>query len=218
MYDVEAMDALTVPIPRERSSSDEASERSASRISAREASTRAGGEVASGRARGLAAADATAIEAFYRESFGAALGVARRASGRDEAFCLDAVHDGMLRLLKSVRGSLTDEQLDLYMKRCVVSACRDAMREERRRSARERTRAAFGSDSHGEGARLKLEDVRAALERLDGVERELLAARFVREQTLERAGAEQGMTGAAAHGRVRRAIARLRELLGEESR
>ncbi len=216
-YDVDEMDALTVPYPHERASSDDASERPASRPPDREAAARAGGGVARGTAGGLAAGDPKAIERFYRESFGAALGVARRASGRDEAFCLDAVHDGMLRLLKCVRGSLTEEQLDLYMKRSVVSACRDALRKERRRLVRERARGELRGSIVGGGEGIGPDEVREALLRLDGVERDLLASRFLRGQSMERAGAAHGITGPAAHGRVRRAIARLRELLGEES-
>lgn len=175
---------------------------------------RAGVAVTSAAA--IARGDRAAIERFYNASFTVALAVARHATGRDEAFCLDVVHDAMIRLLRGVKPTLSDEQLDVYMKRCVVTAALDRLRCERRRTRRERSLDAPAREAGHEPD--ALQSLRDALAQLDELDRSLLASRFAYEATLEDAGRTHGMSGAAAHGRIRRSLARLGSILKEDDR
>lgn len=154
---------------------------------------------------------------FYNARFDVALAVASRATGRDESFCLDVVHDAMIRLMRGVRTSLTDEQLDLYLKRCVITAAIDRIRKDQRRRARERRPEAIPSGAHllpNPADRLSL--LREALEQIDEQDRALLIARFSRGQTIEQTGEQAGLTPGAAHGRIRRALDRLRIMLKDD--
>lgn len=168
------------------------------------------------RARAISEGDPTEIERFYRATFPAALGVAARASRRDESFCLDVVHDATLRLLKGVKPTLTDAQLDLYFKRCVISATIDRLRRDARRLARERARGSTPNAIHADEERIA--SLRAALARFDHLDHALLTSRFGHGATIEEAAAAQGLSGPAAHGRIRRALQRLRSIIIEEDR
>jgi RNA polymerase sigma factor (sigma-70 family) len=214
------MDALTLQAPLRQSKPDRKSGQATSRTSAREVDplspARAPADaipLAPTLACLLARSDPAAIERFYSRSFSAALATARRASRRDESFCLDAVHDAMLRFLKSVAPTLTDEQLDLYLKRCVITSCIDALRAERRRVRRDLAHNAARCPSPSAAPDEHIIELRKALRVLDHLDQDLIASRFARGHTLDRAGEPHGLTGAAAHGRVRRALSRLRTLL-----
>lgn len=164
-------------------------------------------------AAALSRGDRAAIEHFYRSGFPVALAVARHATRRDESFCLDVVHDAMIRVLRGVKPSLSDAQLDVYLKRCVVTSSIDRLRREKRRAARERSREVHATAQVSEPDLIA--SLREALNQLDDLDRSLLTARFARGATLEAAGREHGLSGPAAHGRVRRALARLGSIMKE---
>lgn len=210
------MDSLTLQAPLRQSKPDRTSGEATSRTSAREVDPLGPAPARSGAAPlapRLSRSDPDAIETFYSRSFTTALAVARRASRRDESFCLDAVHEAMLRLLKGVAPTLSDEQLDLYLKRCVITSCIDALRAERRRARRDRVHSEAHSPAPPPAHDDHINELRKALRALDHLDQDLIASRFARDHTLDRAGEPHGLTGAAAHGRVRRALARLRTIL-----
>lgn len=157
--------------------------------------------------------DHEAIERFYIDNFPIALAVARHATRRDESFCLDVVHDAMIRVLKGVKPSLSDEQLDLYLKRCVVTAALDRLRRDNRRTARERSLGL--STPTPDSQKDLIASLRDALGQLDELDRALLTSRFVHGATLDAAGRVHGLSGPAAHGRIRRALARLGSIMKE---
>jgi DNA-directed RNA polymerase specialized sigma24 family protein len=110
---------------------------------------------------------------------------------------------------------------------CAVhSAAIDRLRRESRR-ARHEARAAGGRPqaSAGDGglARIEIEEridwIRRELGKLSSRDRALLRERFEEGKTLREAGRAAGMTGHAAHGRIRRILVRLRgvarEVFGE---
>ncbi|MBX3359338.1 MAG: sigma-70 family RNA polymerase sigma factor [Phycisphaeraceae bacterium] len=169
--------------------------------------------------RGVARGEAEAIERLYEEWFDRAYAMSRRLTGRDEAFCLDVVHDAFVRVIgaRRVIGRIASkEELDRWMSRVVRTAALDRLRGESRRRAREAGRSA--ADQPRVAAEDELNESREALEQwinavfggLDEGDRELLSLRFGRGQTLERAAAVLGVTKGAAHGRIRRVLARLR--------
>ena len=51
----------------------------------------------------MAAGDGGAVEAFYRRYFDRLYAEARRATRRDESFCLDVVQESVLRIVRTVR-------------------------------------------------------------------------------------------------------------------
>ncbi|MCB9844586.1 MAG: sigma-70 family RNA polymerase sigma factor [Phycisphaeraceae bacterium] len=164
---------------------------------------------AAGLCEGVRRGDARAIELFYREWFDRCLGLAARATRRDEAFCLDVVQDAMLRVVRRLPRLESEADVSRWMRRVVMSCAIDRLRREARRARHERR--ARGAAPGGEAPEAdRFGPVRAMLESLDADDRALLMLRYGRELTLEGAGSHVGLTGDAAHGRIRRALRRLR--------
>lgn len=163
---------------------------------------------------GVARGDASALAEFYEAWFDRSFHLARRLTRRDESFCLDVVQDAMLRVAKSMRRMETPGELERWMTRVVHTAALDRLRAEARRAMRERRRAHVAS---GDGSALEeqVRWLRAQLAELGPEERTMLSLRFVQGRTLEETGEAVGMTGDAAHGRLRRILTRLRGA-GEE--
>lgn len=149
-----------------------------------------------------------AFAMFYEAHFDDAYRLARRATGRDEAFCLDVVQDTMLRVVNSIPVLETERALRAWLSRTVHSVAIDSLRADARRAARERARA--GSEHlHTDELRAQVEWLRASLSELPDDDRAMLAQRYARDRTLRSIGLEFGMTPDAAHGRIRRTVARL---------
>lgn len=169
--------------------------------------------------RGVARGDAAALAEFYGLWFDRCYAMARRLTRRDEAFCLDVVQEAMLRVVRSIRPMRTDAALSAWMARVVRSAGVDMLRKEARRRARER-RAAENGGAGGSALALAagVEQGAWALEALAALtatDRSLIGDRIGRGRTLDEAGAAAGLTGDAAHGRLRRAVAHLRSMARE---
>jgi RNA polymerase sigma-70 factor (ECF subfamily) len=182
-----------------------------------------------GRVREVTAAiargDPEAFAVLYEAWFDRAYAMARSLTRRDESFCLDVVQDAMLRAVRCLRAMPDGASLARWMGSVVRSASIDRLRREARRLRREArwgVRVAAGEDA-AEAAELeeRIAWLRDALAGLPDTERTLLAERFDRGRTLEEAGAAVGLTGNAAHGRIRRALERLRrkarEVFGDGS-
>jgi RNA polymerase sigma factor (sigma-70 family) len=161
----------------------------------------------------IAAGDTVAFAAFYEAWFDRCYDIATALTRRDESFCLDVVQDAMLRAIRSMQ-PMRHEGLERWMVRVVHTTALDALRAERRRLAREQRRALRAeADVPPEPAELadQIDWLTARLEELDAEDRALLQSRFARDHTLEQSGHAAGLTGPAAHGRIRRILARLRE-------
>lgn len=158
--------------------------------------------------------DAAAFELLYRAWFPRMLGMARRATGRDESFALDVTQDAFVRVIRGPVVCATEAELGAWLRRCVLSASIDKLREEARRRARERarTRADSGEAPDLEAVE-RLRWLAKSLDELSLVDRDLLKLKFELDRTLEQIGAlQQGKTGswASVHGRIRRSLERLR--------
>jgi RNA polymerase sigma factor (sigma-70 family) len=165
---------------------------------------------------GVAKGDSAALEALYRAWFARAFGLARGWTRRDEAFCLDVVQEAMLRAIRSLAAVPTGAALDGWMTTAVRSASVDALRREGRRLARERVHAQRRATNEDKPERDDLDDVLAALDELDPAEARLLRLRFERDLSLRAAAKYTGSTLGSVHGRIRRAVARLRKFLEED--
>ena len=62
--------------------------------------------------RAIAAGDSRALEALYRSHFDLLHAFIRRTTRRDESFCLDIIHDTMLRVIRSIPVLESGEALD----------------------------------------------------------------------------------------------------------
>lgn len=163
--------------------------------------------------RQLARGDRDALARFYSLWFDRCYALARALTGRDESFCLDVVQDAMLRIVRTIRPMPTEADLRRWLARVVHHAALDRLRQERRRRARD-LHASRSADSRAgaESADLdtRIDAVRCALAQLSDDDRALLTLRFGGGHTLRSAAHTLGLTTAAAHGRIRRALARLR--------
>ena len=166
--------------------------------------------------RGIARGDRDALAELYEAWFDACFAEARRLTRRDEAFCLDVVQETMMRAIRSMRPLATPEHLHAWMRRAVHSAAIDLLRSESRRVRREGRRAATATDSSPGSLEEQLRLVREALARLPAEDAGLLGLRIARDRTLEATGVAAGISADAAHGRIRRALNRLRGWMLEE--
>ena len=175
------------------------------------------GHEADARARRLTAAmargDRAALGEFYRLWFDRAYALARSLTRRDESFCLDAVQESMLRVVRSVRAMDSEADLDRWMTRVLHTTALDLLRRESRRVIRERareSRATASAPSQGAELAERISWIRSKLAELPAADGPLLWLRLARGVTLDQAGHAAGVSGDAAHGRIRRALSRLR--------
>lgn len=157
-----------------------------------------------------------ALASFYQLYFERSVAMVRSATKRDEAFCLDVVQDAMIRIAKRAMPIDSRSGLDAWVARVVHTCALDRMRRDKRRLERERSSGARSS-SHTPGAELaeEIEQLRRLMEGLDPADRMLLQQRFVAGRTLEQTAAASGLSGDAAHGRIRRALRWLRDAAAE---
>lgn len=172
--------------------------------------------------RSIAAGDEAAFVAFYDAWFPATLALARGASRRDEAFCLDIVQDVMMTVAKKLPALRDAAAVGAWMRSTVLRAVADRARSERRRARREADAAAARDaalaaaepwNALADGERREWLEERIG--ELSPEDRELLVARFSPSITVTAAGALLGLAPDAAHGRLRRALERLRRKASE---
>ena len=160
--------------------------------------------------------DTDAFGRLYEAWFDRSYAAARRLTRRDESFCLDVVQDSMLRVVRSLRPMRTGPELSRWMGTVVRTTAIDLLRREARRVRREERRLSRRAPQEEPevSAALELEEaiawIRLEVEKLPDEDRVLFEERFERGSTFEDAGHALGMSGNAAHGRLRRAITRLR--------
>ena len=172
----------------------------------------------------IASGNTEAFATFYRQWFDTMYAQARKASGRDESFCLDVVQDAMLRVIKSVPPMASGDDLRRWLRVVVQSCAYDRFREEVRRRSREQRAVAVraSNNSNGKvGAEENTVDRIRWLERqlqsLDDRDLQLLLMRHRFGWTLKRIGQALGMKPGAVDGRIRRVLRKLRRRAKEQS-
>jgi RNA polymerase sigma factor (sigma-70 family) len=172
-------------------------------------------------ARAIAAGDEAAFTAFYRAWFAPALALARAASRRDEAWCLDVVQDVMLAVARRLPPLRDERAVRAWLATAVGHAVTDRVRAEQARRRRERAVAEQLGAIVAPEPWLELaadERVRWLAEQvteLGDADRALLAARFGDALSVAAAGAAFGLSADGAHGRLRRVLERLRNAATE---
>jgi RNA polymerase sigma-70 factor (ECF subfamily) len=158
--------------------------------------------------------DRRAVGAFYERYFGLLVRFARSAArGRDEHFCLDVVHDAVLRIVRTIKPVKGGEsQLAAWLQLVIRSVAYDLLRQEQRRAARERevqshpaTQAANGCDISEQ-----LKWLRDELRQLDPRLVELIELRYEQRWTLAAIGERLGVSTGTVDGRLRRALDHVR--------
>lgn len=164
---------------------------------------------------GVARGDRDAFAAFYAAWFDRALALAQRTLRSDEATALDVVQDVMMKVARSMPALRDERAVESWMARAVFSVAIDRLRADARRKNHEQE-VVREVEQAPEPDRLELEErarwLHARLAELPDADRHAVLLRFEGDATLADIGAVLGITGNAVHGRVRRALARLRRM------
>lgn len=160
--------------------------------------------------RAIHAGDARAFEALYRAWYPRVVGLAIAASGRDESFALDVAQDTMLRVANGLPVLPSRAALASWMHRTTLRVVIDRLRAARRRERREREASRPETAGAGPGADPTVLGLERLLADLPLSDYEALRARVIEDRTLNQTGLATGVSGDAAHGRVRRAMESLR--------
>lgn len=155
--------------------------------------------------KAIARGDTRAFGLLYERWFDRAYAVARRLTGRDEAFCLDIVQDTMLKAARRVPRLPTEAALAAWLGKALHRTALDHLRADRRRMAREQ-RPQHPQGSGRDTLTERLAWLRTQIRELPPEEQSLLAARYARDRTLAQTGEEHGLSADAAHGRIRRTL------------
>ena len=171
----------------------------------------------------LAAGDEEAVATFYRRYFDWLYGQARRATRRDESFCLDVVQDAVLRVIRNVRPVTSEARFRAWLRLVVQTVAWDRLRADRRRTRHEhqatvvRAAAAVGGGGGADGVEADASSgdgdlhawLRAEIAKLDPDIVRLVELRFDRRMTLARMSETLGLSIGTIDGRLRRALKEL---------
>ena len=163
--------------------------------------------------RALAAGNEDAVETFHRRYFDWLYAQARRATRRDEAFCLDVVQDAMLRIIRTVHPVECDVRFRAWLKLVVQTTAWDRLRSEKRRRQRELVAIAGreASESDDPPDAEQQEWLREQIARCDPEIARMIELRFERRWTLARIGKLLGLSIGTVDWRLRKALKDLRE-------
>jgi len=171
----------------------------------------------------LAAGDEEAVATFYRRYFDWLYGQARRATRRDESFCLDVVQDAVLRVIRNVRPVTSEARFRAWLRLVVQTVAWDRLRADRRRTRHEhqatvvRAAAAVGGGGGADGVEADASSgdgdlhtwLRTEIAKLDPDIVRLVELRFDRRMTLARMSETLGLSIGTIDGRLRRALKEL---------
>lgn len=145
------------------------------------------------------------------------LALARQATGRDEAFCLDVVQEAFLRVIRRLPVMDEEASLSAWLRKAMLSTAYDRLRAERRRVARERSSQTNRSADSGEEAPDldRLDWLREQIAELEPDSARLLHLRYGLGWTLAQIGSAMGLKTGAVDGRIGRTVKAMREEAGE---
>lgn len=167
----------------------------------------------------IASGNSEALSRFYRDWFDFMLHEARRCTGgnRDEHFCLDAVQETMMRVIKRLKPLDSEATLCAWLRTAVRSSCMDLLRKEIRLRKRERRQATERRDAMHDGAAQDSPEtletlawLREELSRVDPVTASALDMRYRMNFTLARIGQALHLRTGAVDGRINRTVAQMR--------
>ena len=156
----------------------------------------------------FARGDRDAFAVFYERTFDDALADARRLTGKDEAFCLDAVQDAYLRAAKRLPPMDSWGACRAWLRTAIASSAIDRIRADTARTRREssvhREQAVAGAPDH------QMHDLLARFEReLDDRQWHAVRLHIGHGLPLSTVGRAMSLSRHAVHGLVRRGLATL---------
>jgi RNA polymerase sigma factor (sigma-70 family) len=163
----------------------------------------------------MARGDEKAVEAFYRRYFGWLHAQARRASRRDESFCLDVVQDAVLRVIRTVRPVGSEGQFRAWLRLVIQTTAWDRLRAEQRRQRHE-TIAISVRPSAKDTIDDDHDQLKKQIARLDPRLLEIIELRFEQRWTLNRIASKLGLSISTIDRRLRRALKSIRDRATEE--
>jgi RNA polymerase sigma factor (sigma-70 family) len=174
--------------------------------------------------KAIASGDAAAFARFYRAWFDFTLNEARRSTGRDEQFCLDAVQETMLRVIRRMKPLPHEAALSAWLRAAVRRAGIDLLRRDLRRQRREASIAQPASADASRDddqrqrrlARERIDWLRAQLAAMPPDQARLLDLRFRLGWTLSRIASALSLKTGAVDGRINRALEQLRSSAPED--
>jgi RNA polymerase sigma-70 factor (ECF subfamily) len=168
--------------------------------------------------RALAAGKEEAVETFHRQYFDWLYAQARRATRRDEAFCLDVVQDALLRIIRTVHAVDSEARFRAWLRLVVQTTAWDRLRSERRRQQRELV-AVAGRDTLGNDDPPDAEQqewLKEQIAKCDPEIARMIELRFDHRWTLARIGKLLGLSIGTVDWRLRKALQTLRSKAIEE--
>ena len=164
-----------------------------------------------------AGGDTESLAELFRTRYSFMYAEARKASGRDESFCLDVVQEAMIRVMRSIKPVDSEASLRSWLGLVVKSCAYDRIRKEKARRSSEQT--AFGGPDTQETDRERLDRLawlRNAIRSAKGPHARLLVLRYRLGWTLEQIAEMFGLKTGAVDGRLRRQVAALQRRAREE--
>jgi RNA polymerase sigma factor (sigma-70 family) len=162
----------------------------------------------------MAAGDARAIEAFYRQYFELMYRYACNITQRDESFCLDVVQDAVLRVIRTVRAASSEAQLSAWLRLVTQTAAYDLLKAESRRRKRETLVALpagrTGATTEASPDEDRIAWIRDEIASLDPQIARMIELRYEEQWTLARIAESLGLSTGTVDGRLRRALGALR--------
>lgn len=155
----------------------------------------------------FARGDQDAFAVFYEATFDDALADARRLTGRDESFCLDAVQDAYLRAAKRLPEMDSWPACRAWLRTAIASSAIDRIRSDTARARREaqpRERSVPAEQDD------QIESLLARLEtQLDDRQWQAVRLHLGHGMSLSAVGRAMDLSRHAVHGLVRRGLATL---------
>ena len=160
----------------------------------------------------IAAGDTEAFTRFYHEWFDSMLAEARRATRRDESFCLDIVQDALMRVIRAIKPMNSTDDVRRWLRVVVQTCAYDLLRREsrRRRLELEAAQGRSVAPAAAEDPRPRLEWIERQLRSLDDRQVQLLLMRHRFGWTLRQIGEALGRKPGAIDSRLKRLLASLR--------
>ncbi len=159
----------------------------------------------------IASGDTEAFALLFRSRFQEMYAEARRATGRDESFCLDVVQDAMIRVIRSIKPMDAEKRLQPWLRVVVQSCAYDRLRKEARQRRWEQTAVDVArADTEDNGLSEKLGWLRRELTTFDDPQARLLVMRYRLGWTLQRIGTALGLKPGAVDRQLRRLVDILR--------
>lgn len=160
----------------------------------------------------LARGDQDAFAVFYEATFDNAVADAHHLTGRDEAFCLDAVQDAYLRAAKKLPAMDSWPACRAWLKTAIASSAIDRFRADAARSRRESAirHGAASAPEHDHDPDADLRTLLARCEQhLDERQWHALRLHVGHGLPLSAVGRAMDLSRHAVHGLVRRGLATL---------